>query len=66
MQSKNLGNINKLNLDNNLTEVQNFRLSGLNEGSNQVDELKKLWIDTFGDTKEYVNTFLINSIVRIM
>lgn len=57
MQSKNLGNINKLNLDNNLTEVQNFRLSGLNERSNQVDELKKLWIDTFGDTKEYVNTF---------
>lgn len=57
MQSKNLGNINKLNLDNNLTEVQNFRLSGLNERSNQVDELKKLWIDTFGDTKEYVNAF---------
>ena len=29
----------------------------LSEKSNQVDELKKLWIDTFGDTKEYVNSF---------
>ena len=27
------------------------------EKSNQVGELKKLWIDTFGDTKEYVNSF---------
>lgn len=54
---KKSSNINKSNTDNNLTKVQNFKLSDLNERDNQVDELKKLWIDTFGDTTEYVNAF---------